>query len=558
MDANNLLAIKEEENFIRDNLYNDSYLQHAMNSEPYHGLIEITEDVWNKICTSILQIKEDTTLYFPDSRLQLRKKITRSWKDITKLAKNNNIEDYFGENADNVFIAGGKALATLLTVPYNDIDYFTTVEIKPHQIESKYHRFKVTPQIINFDNKTQLIKRLYKVPHEIVHSFDIDCCAVLINRHGQIYGSKRFIYALINGYNTVDFNYFSPSYEWRLIKYSNRGFSVYVQDILNCDTAESLYTKTEQGMCVPDRIWSFADIDDILNGSMLRSLLMNAKGLQKLLIASSVTRTDPESEVEGMQTRRARRLHKLSGEQLSDYEEPTETLSSISGKIQIDEEFYFLNGDIGYNENGDPNSYQGLFEKLEEDASKTVREFSSALTQTLLTIFNSPYRKVNPGEQTTSTFHRTVLDDPNEWYKLDKAQLFEESLYTFLYFKQISYPPSLYDIKVSWFGPECINLFVYHFARLVLNNRIYDKFNGIEVTELKVSFGNYIPKSLKYNNKEYFIPNGSVKGIFGALLAIGGQHNIFSPREMDLLNSLYIRASDRDIPKIEKRNAKLQ
>lgn len=539
--------IKNEENFIRDNLYNNSYENHVINIDPYYGLVEITEDVWDSLCISILRIKEDTTLYFPDSRIQLKKRITRSWKDITELAKNNKIEYYFGENADKVFIAGGKALSTLLTVPYNDIDYFTTMEIKPHQIRNKNNRFKITSQTINFDGKNQLIKRLYKIPHEIVHSFDIDCCAVLINKEGKIYGSKRFIYALINGYNMVDFNYFSPSYEWRLIKYSSRGFSVYIPDILNCDTADSLYNKIPQGICFPDKIWAFADINDILSGSMLRSLLMNAKGLQKLLIASSVSRLLTESY-----TGKSNTLNKISGDQLSDYESPIETINMISGKIDIDSVSYILNGNIGYDDNGIPNSYQGTFKEL-DDESDDVREFSSNFTEILLNILNSPYKKVNPGEQTTSTFHKIILENPEEWYVLNKSQLFEDSLYTFLYFRSFSKIPSLYDVKISWFGPDCINLFIYHFARLFLNGKIYNKFNGIDVTDLKISFKNYIPKSLIFNNKEYLIPNGTIKGIFITLSEINKQESIFTSKELDLLNSLIIRSSDEDIPKIEKR-----
>lgn len=207
--------IKIEENFIRDNLYKESYANHDMNTNPYFNLTEITDDIWQYICENILKIKFSEMVYFSTSRLTLRKRITRSWENIVVLAKQNKIEEYFGENADNVFLAGGAALATLLTVQCQDMDYFTTKEIMPNEIQTNYSKFEVSPHVINFDHKRQLIKRLYKVPHEIVHSFDIDCCAILINRHG----SKRFLYAIIYGYNTVDFNYLSPSYEWRLIKY---------------------------------------------------------------------------------------------------------------------------------------------------------------------------------------------------------------------------------------------------------------------------------------------------------------------------------------------------
>lgn len=613
----NLEDIKKEENFIRDNLYKDEYAQHAMNVDPYYKLIKITEDTWNYICLNILQIKKDSTLYFPNSRIELRKKITRSWDDIVKLATNNKIKHYFGDNADNVFIAGGSALATLLTVRYQDIDYFSTKEIMPHEINSRYTNFEVTPQIINFGYKTQLIKRLYKSPHEIVHSFDIDCCAILIDRHGNIYCSMRFLYALINGYNTVDFNYFSPSYEWRLIKYSTRGFSVYVPGVVNCGDPDLLYNKTEHGVCIPDSIWSVADIDDMLHGPMLRALLMNAKGFQKLLIASVVSGCETNSLLDNTSERSmkySRRremqsdsLTKLVSKQLSDYEEPVGQGNSINGIIQIGDDFYILDGLITYDNNGVPivykgslvkerttpkplnngnkktyinnNSYQGteryesqIYNKIGGYGSSLRRErpsnkrqvthdnndkkrFSPELETKILNILLSPYKKVNPGEQTTSTFHKIILDDNNEWYKLDKINLFEKSLYTLLYFNKIHAPPDLYDEKVLWFGSESINLLIYHIARLVLNNRIYDKFNGFEVTQLKISYGEYITKSIIYNNKEYPLDKGNQKEIINVLLLIGLENNILSNDEINILNALYIRVSDKGTPRVEKRHS---
>lgn len=558
MSIHDLEEIKLEENTIRDNLYNPEYANHLMSTDPYYNLVEITEDIWNHICVAILQIKEDTTLYFPGARLQLRKRITRSWKDVEALAKDNMIKYHFGDNADHVFIAGGRALATLLTVPYTDTDYFTTKQIEAWEIKTKSPTIEISPHVINFDEKKQLIKRLYKIPHEIVHSFDIDCCSVLINKDGVIYGSKRFIYSLINGYNTVDFEYFSPSYEWRLIKYSNRGFSVFVPYILNCAESKSLYTKIDTSVCIPDSIWSFADIDDLLDGSMLRSILMNAKGLQKILIASSVSTTDgKKSEFEAKRHRSgkvqsSRRLSNLSSKQVSDYEDPVESTDAISGKININSKFYYLDGVIGYDDQHVPNSYKGVFMEP-NDGYQKAREFSPDLTSKLLNIFISPYRNVKPGEQTTSTFHKIILENPDEWYQLDKSELFENSLYTLLYFRSVSRPPSLYDEKVKWFGPQTINLFVYHFARLLFNNRIYSKFNNFEITDVRITYGDIRPKSIIYNREEFIIPGRDTKGIFNTLLLIGSKYNIFNKRELDLLNSLSIRTKEGVIPKIESR-----
>ncbi len=535
----NLNEIKIEENFIRDNLYNPTFQQHPMNTDPYFNLIEITEEIWNIICLNILQIKKDSTLYFPEARLSLRKRITRSWDEITKLAKNNDIDKYFGDNADFVFMAGGAVLSTLLCVHRKDIDYFTIKEIMPYEI--KTDGFEISPGVINFAHNRQLIKRLYKIPHEIVHSFDIDCCAILINRHGQIYGSKRAIYSMMTGINTVDFNYLSPSYEWRLIKYSTRGFSVSVPGVVNCDNIELVNQRTEYGLCVPDAVWSVADINDILVGSVLKALLMNATGFQKLLIASSVS--DDHS------------LAKLANKQLSDYEAAKKDGNKVNGQIPLNDKFYQIDGTIF----GD--TYRGMLVEGEEKS----RPFSKELESKILNIILSPYKKVKPGEQTTSTFHKIVLSDPNEWYKLDKSSLFEKTLYTMLYFKRIHDPPQLYDEKVLWFGPNTINLFVYHLARLVLNNKIYDEFNGFKITQQKIAYGEYMPKSITYRNKVYELNTGDQNNIIETFLRINTDFKTFSNEELELLNALLIKTRTKEnndrfsrrsdtIPIIETRN----
>lgn len=117
-------------------------------------------------------------------------------------------------------------------------------------------------------------------------------------------------------------------------------------------------------------------------------------------------------------------------------------------------------------------------------------------------------------------------------------------------------PPELYDDKVLWFGPECIDLLVYHLARLVLNNRIYNEFNGFEITELKVSYGKYIPKSIIYNQIEYSLIKGDTKEMLLTLLTIVKENNLFTDDEVNILNALYIRAKDNVIPKIEKRHSR--
>jgi len=429
-----------------------------------------------------------------------------------------------------VFIAGGRALSMLLSIPANDTDYFSTKLINPSDI-TNVDEINVNQYVITFNKCHQLIKRLYKMPHEIIHSFDIDCCCIMINYLGEIYCSHRFMYSLMNGYNTVDFEYLSPSYEWRLIKYANRGFSISIPGVYNCDNDVS--------ECVSDNRWSVADIQDILNGSMLKHLLINAKGFEKILIASSVYNGKFKKYLENSNNTK---LIKLS----SDYIDSSVRCEKVDGIIRYKSNEYYINGKLGYDENGESNKYVGKFKVSTTSGSY----FTEEMNNMLIKIIFSDYQRVNPGEQTTSTFHKIVLENPNNWYKLDTEKLFIESMYTLLYAQNISNPPILYDQKVLWFSPNCIDLYIYHFGRIFLNNVVYDKFNNILIHQIKLSTNKNIADYLSYSNdsffKKYVIYNGNKNGIFKCLFEVHEDFTIFTSVEYDLLYSLYRRTNPTD------------
>src|SRR5690606_37000431 len=56
-------------------------------------------------------------------------------------------------------------------------------------------------------------------------------------------GTERGIYSLFNGFNVLNFKLLSPSYEYRLIKYAERGIAVHVP---NVDENEIDYIKLEE------------------------------------------------------------------------------------------------------------------------------------------------------------------------------------------------------------------------------------------------------------------------------------------------------------------------
>jgi hypothetical protein len=75
--------------------------------------------------------------------------------------------------------------------------------------------------------KMQYILRLYKVPTEVVHGFDVDCCGILYDPMTmKLWATKRAAYAITHKVNYFDPERASPSYEWRLCKYKTRGYDI--------------------------------------------------------------------------------------------------------------------------------------------------------------------------------------------------------------------------------------------------------------------------------------------------------------------------------------------
>ncbi|KAF7964563.1 hypothetical protein HWV62_5684 [Athelia sp. TMB] len=89
----------------------------------------------------------------------------------------------------------------------------------------------------------QIVLRLYQSPAEVLAGFDIDasCCAYDGDR---VWASPRAVIALMRQCNTVDMTRRSPSYEFRLAKYSRRGFEVYVPSLRRSDIDLRIYGRS--------------------------------------------------------------------------------------------------------------------------------------------------------------------------------------------------------------------------------------------------------------------------------------------------------------------------
>jgi len=76
----------------------------------------------------------------------------------------------------------------------------------------------------------QIILRLYSSPAEIMMGFDVDSCSVGFDGE-NVFMTPRAHRAIMSRRNSVDMSRRSPSYEYRLWKYSTRGFGVEIKDL---------------------------------------------------------------------------------------------------------------------------------------------------------------------------------------------------------------------------------------------------------------------------------------------------------------------------------------
>eukprot|EP01119_Soliformovum_irregulare_P016419 TRINITY_DN4742_c0_g2_i4.p1 TRINITY_DN4742_c0_g2~~TRINITY_DN4742_c0_g2_i4.p1 ORF type:complete len:741 (+),score=183.91 TRINITY_DN4742_c0_g2_i4:38-2224(+) len=156
-----------------------------------------------------------------------------------------NIAKYLGLLAvvdwSNLFVAGGAVLGSLLgnheKFLSSDVDVFfygldpAAAVIKLRSILLLFSQqdamIVVTSQhcvsvSFGFPARTlQFILRCYLSPSEILHGFDVDCCAVGFDGK-DVWASQRCVRALTKRYNLVNITRRSPTYELRLFKYAKK------------------------------------------------------------------------------------------------------------------------------------------------------------------------------------------------------------------------------------------------------------------------------------------------------------------------------------------------
>eukprot|EP01130_Rhizamoeba_saxonica_P016569 TRINITY_DN7680_c0_g1_i1.p1 TRINITY_DN7680_c0_g1~~TRINITY_DN7680_c0_g1_i1.p1 ORF type:complete len:591 (-),score=138.85 TRINITY_DN7680_c0_g1_i1:60-1832(-) len=277
-----LSEMKKKENVARQEIVNGKSA--VFKEDPYYFLIDVFDEQ-----SSFVNESEDSISQFfeqphkaPIGEPSICSSVEEFYKNFDAFTQGM----FNGFNWDNVFIAGGSVLACLMPVSKevqeihelreyyqnnsgfekSDIDLFLyglDEEKAIKKIEDMYKFFSSKTEEISalrtnrtvtflFDKPNRLVQiilRLYSAPAEVLLGFDLDC--VGFGADGtRVWCLPRSRWALNNKCNLADPSrqtYRTTSYEFRLWKYSKRGFSVgipgYMPRIINPKIYSTPYHK---------------------------------------------------------------------------------------------------------------------------------------------------------------------------------------------------------------------------------------------------------------------------------------------------------------------------
>lgn len=297
----------------------------------------------------------------------------------------------------------------------------------------------------NKDSEAQVILRSYQTFSEILHGFDVDSCCLGFDGN-DIWMTQRAYFALKNGYNTVNFNRLSPSYELRLAKYGCRGMAIKINNF---------YVDNINKEVLSDYLVNIKD-------NKTTRFYLNHAHLSKLHNIDKLLYLEYYCERYNYKTHSIKMINKLNHEK-SDYDAPSfidyRKCSNGSGIFDLLSYFYGEYAEcLEFNGDRDDDGPVELTENHYKELARTsnflkseVHNATKLLTNSihnkfwfvkgeleyLNVIINIPdlvydalknqqpwdfpaklqFKTTNPGEQMTNTFHQIILNDNNEWYK---------------------------------------------------------------------------------------------------------------------------------------------
>lgn len=344
--------------------------------------------------------------------------------------------------------------------------------VNAEQLSFVRTKYAVTILINSIDKsipvEIQVILRIYNSPSEVLHGFDVDCCC-LGYRNEEIWATPRAVSALQCGCNTVDFDRLSPSYEYRLAKYAMRGMAIRVPEfrrafvntvLLRCYIIEGKWrkkTNLDTRMRHPHR--TMRGLNLLL---FLEAYYESTKHKYKQIIGRSFIKLAHEKSDYGpMPFNYA--TYNRGGTTLFDNidymlaDSTKQRYSEYYEKYVVHFHNYIIEqirrqGHVDFDATSPPDEW------LPFDSGFLHKEFNNVMINNPLSkvnhqkkiffakVFNAQnlskilhinehiyagmavvanwdfparvtFRRIAPGEQTTSSFHKIVLDNPLAWYE---------------------------------------------------------------------------------------------------------------------------------------------
>lgn len=400
------------------------------------------KDVVPYIPKRIEQYSKNIALFSQKRHFNIKEDFTEQAESYDLDILNIHISKYKGK----LVLAGGSLVSLLLGEPVNDYDFFfvgvNEIEAESimedfisglwQQTNSSNFEFSTNRNCCTINcggKKVQIIFRIYKNIDEILLGFDIDSSCIVYDG-AQIWFSERSFHAFKYHVNIVDFTRMSPTYEYRLYKYSLRGFDVHVPmfDVTKICINSPIYRYSE---CITIRF-------DQNTGEMYvignkRTSRNRAK--RKHIDNQNVSTTPSNTTDVPLPNQNNIAIHdinhfydyKISGLDIllffgyciknasvkktispSDY---MDGINDNSGKMVFfkisNYEIYFV-------------SSMSNWVSLRKHRSVLItgKDFINLLNQVLQAKDCMPkWRIENPGQQITSSFHSIVLNDYSTWFR---------------------------------------------------------------------------------------------------------------------------------------------
>ena len=328
-------------------------------------------------------------------------------------------ELFEGFDWNNVVVAGGSVLKSVLKIENRkDIDLFiyglNSIEeynkkiyyiIEFIQTKHLLHSIYINDNCITIKyiiknevyKKIQIILRTYKTKSEIIHGFDVDSSCILYDG-SNFWVTERFKYSLTYLVNTIDYDRMSPSYEARLRKYNQLGFSIHIPGFnpnLIKENIKELYELFERfDYIIREYIDDLEGIDLLLAYFIINSrkiqtdynLKSHSNWIQKFNLSfDDKNYPEKDIEIDNIDLGLKENIEILVG------------VSILTGP----------NSMITY-------SLNNLDKTNQNRRSDPV--FIDILIRSIQKFVKINWKTIQPGEQFTGTFHKTVYRDWKNWY----------------------------------------------------------------------------------------------------------------------------------------------